>query len=581
MKVQKKNCQDTSIIRFAEEELCRYFEKMFQDDISENTEIILVLEAAGFRYDGYEVTEKARQKIQVRACTERGLLHGVYALLKELGCNFLFPGRQRERIPEHGSWPRFDRIAIRREPWLEYRGLCLYNTVKKTEQKTLDALDWMAKNGFNFLMSSIHREDDTGCGEYGHAILWDEIGKKMMPELKKRGIVLDMSEHSTNYYFPSEKLFEQHPEWFALVNGKRAPGQICYSNPNAVEAYGNALADFARENGGFEFMGIWPLDGGGYCECEKCSDPQTIFKANVKIAAKIRKVRPELTVEHLAYTPQSFARPKEKMPDNMCVLVCSVRDKIAYEWVLASKEAGGAFYFDYMTADHYRYRANVVMNPIYCREMVNMLAGYGFRGAVSLYLPVDCWFQASLNLWYLSELYYDPMQPLQKLHRKLALQLFGKEVLEEGGLVLKEIGESLSDGCLWSGYSHAYDWYCEHITGRSSELDRIHAERFDEVCGQILAVLSGMEADAGKEYQKNIVRMKQYVELQELYYHGVDLFDADRDTPERAEPYFKRLSELEKENDAPFISEEYARWRITGRDSIFDPEKTNQFQAQA
>lgn len=113
MKVQKKNCQDTSIIRFAEEELCRYFEKMFQDDISENTEIILVLEAAGFRYDGYEVTEKARQKIQVRACTERGLLHGVYALLKELGCNFLFPGRQRERIPEHGSWPRFDRIAIR------------------------------------------------------------------------------------------------------------------------------------------------------------------------------------------------------------------------------------------------------------------------------------------------------------------------------------------------------------------------------------------------------------------------------------------------------------------------------------
>lgn len=382
-------------------------------------------------------------------------MHGVYALLKELGCNFLFPGRQRERIPEYGGWPRFDRIAIRREPWLEYRGLCLYNTVKKTEQKTLDALDWMAKNGFNFLMSSIHREDDTGCGKYGHAILWDEIGEKMMPELKKRGIVLDMSEHSTNYYFPSEKLFEQHPEWFALVNGKRAAGQICYSNPDAVEAYGNALADFTRENGDFEFMGIWPPDGGGYCECEKCRDPQTIFKANVKIAAKIRKVRSELTVEHLAYTPQSFPRPKEKMPENMCVLVCSVRDKIAHEWALASKETGGAFYFDYMTADHYRYRANVVMNPIYCREMVNMLAGYGFRGAVSLYLPVDCWFQTSLNLWYLSELYYDPVKP-------------ARELLEEGALVLEEVSENLSDCCLWSGYSHAHDWYCEHITGRDS-----------------------------------------------------------------------------------------------------------------
>lgn len=72
MKVQKKNCQDTSIIRFAEEELCRYFEKMFQDDILQDTEVILILEASGFRYDGYEVMEKARQKIQVCACTERG-----------------------------------------------------------------------------------------------------------------------------------------------------------------------------------------------------------------------------------------------------------------------------------------------------------------------------------------------------------------------------------------------------------------------------------------------------------------------------------------------------------------------------
>lgn len=565
---------------FAGEELCRYLGKMFPHDVQEQMEVTFVLETSGFRYDGYEVTESEPQKIELRAGMERGLLYGVYALLKELGCSFLFPGEQRERIPEHESWPCTERIEIRREPWLEYRGVCLYNTVKETEQKSLDAVDWMAKNGFNFLLTSIHKEDDTGCGEYGHAIRWDEIGDGMMPELNKRGIVLDMSEHSTNYHFPPEKLFPQHPEWFAMVDGKRAPGQICYSNSDVVEAYGNALAQFACQNSGFEFMGVWPLDGGGYCECEKCRDPQTIFRANVKIAAKIQKVRPELTVEHLAYTPQSFPRPEEKMPENMCVLVCSVRDKVAYEWALASKDAQGAFYFDYMTADHYRYKANVVVNPVYCRETVNMLAGYGFRGAVSLYLPVDCWFQASLNLWYLSELYHDPAQPLENLHRKLALQLFGRRDLEKGEWVLKQIGEELSDRCIWSGFPNAYDWYCEHITGRNRELDAVHAKRFDEVCRQILEILSELENGGTEEYQKNIARMRQYVELQQLYYHSIDLFDADRDTPERARPYFERLSELKREEDTPFISEKYARWRITRRDNIFAPEKVNLFQAQ-
>lgn len=567
---------DCAISSFARNELEHYLSEIFPPDALENYTFMLKRTETGLRYDGYRIRQKS-SCIAVEACQERGLLHGVYALLRRLGCSFLFPGKARQSVPQLKRWPFTDGFSMQEEPWLEYRGICFYNTTKNTLSKTQDAIDWMAKNGFNFLLTSIHRNDDTGCGD--HAILWDEIGEQLLPELQKRGIVLDMSEHSTDYYFPKEKVFSEHPEWFALTDGKRSPGQICYSNQNAVEAYGNALAAFAKDKPWFQFMGIWPLDGGGYCTCEHCQDPETIFRANRVIAEKLRKVRPDLTVEHLAYTPQSFARPSEPMPDNMSVLVCHVRDQVAYEWGLHARHARGAFYFDYMTGDHYRYRSNVILNPAYCRDTVKALISYGYRGIVSLYLPVDCWFIPSLNYWYLSRLYYNPGEKLHTMHRQLAEELFGMAGAEKGAKVLSEISEDLLEPSLWNGMSHNHEWYCEHITNRCTALDRVNGQVIDTSYHSLKEKLTELFSEVDSNHRSNVKWMQDFVELQRLYYHCVDQYDGDRDGQERAEPYFQKLKELEAQTDSPFISEQYARWRVTGRDNIFDPEKVNLFVA--
>lgn len=571
-KMEKK--ADCAIISFASAELEHYLSEMFPQEVLREKVFSLELLKDGIRFDGYHIHEDGG-RVTIEAGIERGLLHGVYALLRRLGCSFLFPGKTRQYVPHLQKWPLDDGFSMKAEPWLEYRGICFYNTTKETLDKTQDAIDWMAKNGFNFLMTSIHRKDDTGCGH--HAILWDEIGDVLLPELQKRGIAIDMSEHSTDYYFPKEKVFLEHPEWFALVDGKRSPGQICYSNLDAVEAYGNALAQFAEDKPWFQFMGIWPLDGGGYCECEKCKDPETIFKANRIIAKKLQKVRPDLSVEHLAYTPQSFARPSEAMPDNMCVLVCHVRDAVAYEWAVCAKPAQGAFYFDYMTGDHYRYRSDVILNPGYCRDTVKTLISYGYRGVVSLYLPVDCWFVPSLNYWYLSHLYYDPAAKMCTLHRELACELFGTGGAVKGARVLEKIAEELLEPSLWNGMAHNHEWFCEHITNRCAALDRENGQRIDEICADLKAELTEIRSEAEPVYQKNAEWMLDFVELQQLYYHCVDQYDADHDTRERAEPYFEKLKQLEKETDSPFIPEQYARWRVTGRDNIFAPGNVNPF----
>ena len=567
---------DHIISSFACTELEGYLSEMFPAEVLAKRSFVLKLIGEGLRFDGYRIRQEG-ERITLEACQERGLLHGVYALLRRLGCSFLFPGRTRQTVPHLNRWPLEDGFLFQKEPWLEYRGICFYHTIHDTLEQTRDAIDWMAKNGFNFLLTSIHRKDDTGCGD--HAILWDEIGDQLLPEVQKRGIVLDMSEHSTDYYFPKETVFSEHPEWFALVDGKRSPGQICYSNQDAVEAYGTALAEFAKDKPWFQFLGIWPLDGGGYCECAQCRDKETIFKANRVIAEKLHRVRPDLTVEHLAYTPQSFARPSQAMPENMSVLVCHVRDQVAYEWAQCAQSSQGAFYFDYMTGDHYRYRSDVILNPGYCRNTVKTLVSYGFRGVVSLYLPLDCWFVPSLNYWYLARLYDDPAADLHTLHGQLAEELFGLAGAEKGAEVLRQITEDLLEPSLWNGMAHSPEWFCEHITNRCKALDEENAKRVDAICADLRKQLSELLHSGTSKQRQNAGWLLEFVELQQLYFHGVDQYDAAYDTKERAEPYFQKLRELEQKADSPFISEQYARWRVTGRDNIFDPKSVNPFEA--
>ena len=56
--------------------------------------------------------------------------------------------------------------------------------------------------------------------------------------------------------------------------------------------------------------------------------------------------------------------------------------------------------------------------------------------------------------------------------------------------------------------------------------------------------------------------------MQDSFCETVDQYCLERDTPDRVEPYLALIRELEQEPDSPFISEKYARWRITGRDNI-------------
>lgn len=575
--------QEFRIIQFAQSELTRYLSYIPTEkgiaELEETEEIWVLFELpeAPLRYDGYEIFLTGDGRIHLRANTARGILHACYELLRQADFDFTFPGEQRQEIPQKADISTLSgRLSVRREPWLEYRGICLYHTTRQTLKETLETVDWMAKNGYNFLMTSIHRDDDTMQGD--HAILWDEIGDVLLPELQKRGIVIDMSEHSTDWFFPRKELFGKYPEWFSLKDGRRQPYQICYSSQEAVEAYGDSLARFAADKPWIQFLGIWPLDGGDYCECQACQDRLAIYRAGVRIAGKIKKVRPDLAVEYLAYTPQSFSRPPRQIPDNMSVLVCSVRGRTAYEWACRAKDSQGAFYFDYGTGDHYRMRSNLKLDPDYSRETVNAMASYGFRGMLSLWLPVTCWWQACINYWYLKEFYYNPCADVSELTRRLAENLFGEHRGESMAGLLMEVYHKLQDGNLWNGSYQGHEWYWEHILNRNEALDKLHLQIYEDTWNSIMGRMKE-EQPENPYHRRQLGLLKEYLTLQRLYYRQVDSYRAETGTQDQAEAYFEELKRCSEDTDNPFISESYARWRITGRDNILIPGQECAYEA--
>ncbi|MGY8719774.1 MAG: DUF4838 domain-containing protein, partial [Verrucomicrobiia bacterium] len=111
----------------------------------------------------------------------------------------------------------------------------------------------------------------------------------------------------------NDESFKTHPEWFALVNGKRRPPQLCTTHPEVID---RMVAHVL--NGKQDIRHISPSDGGGFCECERCRaldvpgllsyDGKTvqlsdrIFTYANEIARRVREANPEKGCGMFAYT---------------------------------------------------------------------------------------------------------------------------------------------------------------------------------------------------------------------------------------------------------------------------------------
>ena len=151
--------------------------------------------------------------------------------------------------------------------------------------------------------------------------------------------------HSFHHYVP-ESLFDRHPEWFSLVNGKRTKGkkssQLCVSNMQLRNHIEKKLREYIRKNRkqarekGFLPAKVYDLshnDGGNskMCQCPECSKIRAKYGSDSglmldfinDIAQRIEKDYPDIRLSMLAYneaiTPPTAIKPRGNVVVTYCM----------------------------------------------------------------------------------------------------------------------------------------------------------------------------------------------------------------------------------------------------------------------
>lgn len=143
-------------------------------------------------------------------------------------------------------------------------------------------------------------------------------------------------------FVDAEKYFDAHPEWYALINGKRTrKGQLCHSNGEMRKhLLGEVLAklEARKKSGGMKILNLSYLDNTRFCTCKGCKSLRKKY-GDAKIGPAldianfvgkaIEKDHPDVKVVTLAYWDWREMPPKipEPMNANVYVRLCQNGNK--------------------------------------------------------------------------------------------------------------------------------------------------------------------------------------------------------------------------------------------------------------
>ncbi len=77
--------------------------------------------------------------------------------------------------------------------------------------------------------------------------------------------------HSFEGLVPPATYFEKHPEYYALINGKRNPAQLCLTHPDVLKIVIEHLHKIIPAKPGAKYWSVSQNDNSYYCTCDTCS----------------------------------------------------------------------------------------------------------------------------------------------------------------------------------------------------------------------------------------------------------------------------------------------------------------------
>jgi hypothetical protein len=222
----------------------------------------------------------------------KGILYGVYTFLeKYLGCRMYSP---KVKVVPKQSRIALGKIDDLQVPVIEFRDTH-YRVTWSPEY-----IDW-------------HKLDHD---EHGNRTDWG------------------MWVHTFNALVPPETYYEEHPEYFAMVNGERIPTQLCLTNPAVLEITIQNLRKKIAQKPEAKYWSVSQNDNRNFCACDKCKAIDD-FEGSpsgsiIQFVNRVADEFPQKIISTLAYEYGRKAPRTLKPRDNVNIMLCSIeinRDK--------------------------------------------------------------------------------------------------------------------------------------------------------------------------------------------------------------------------------------------------------------
>ncbi|UCH34865.1 MAG: DUF4838 domain-containing protein, partial [Armatimonadota bacterium] len=320
--------------------------------------------------------------------------------------------------------------------------------------------------------------------------------------------------HTFNQLVPPSEYFDDHPEYFSLLDGVRTPRQLCLTNSEVIRIATDRVLDVLEANPHTEIIEVSPNDGGAHCLCPACSaldakngSPSGSLITFVNhIAEAVEKDHPRVWISTLAYLDTVDAPQKVRPRENVIVRLCN--DLHSWRYPLCDFAAA-----PYPESERYR-RAIIGWSKIadhlsiwdytvnfshYLAPMPNMhviapsvwfyidhnVKGIMFQGAYQSpgaeRMEMRCWVMAKL-LW-------DPSRDVERLTQDFIWGYYGKaapaiaeyyELLEQAG---RERGQIINEKAIGIRYPMDSEFLSREFLDQATVLfDRAEAAaRSDEV----------------------------------------------------------------------------------------------------
>ena len=262
-------------------------------------ELGVAINFAALGAEGY-VLRTVAQRLVIAGGNQRGNLYGVYGLLGDhLGCRWYTV--DLARIPQSSRLAvgPLDETVV---PPLEYREILM--------SECYDG-DWAARNRVNGLSSQLRERHGGGEGVWGV--------------------------HTFYRWVPPERCFAAHPEYFSLIDGRRAGSgaQLCLANPEVFALVLAGVRQAMHDYPQYTAYSVSQNDCAGPCQCDACqaiarregSEMGPVLDFVNRIADAVQDEFPDKYISTLAYQytrkPPKTLRPHRNVVVQLCSIECN------------------------------------------------------------------------------------------------------------------------------------------------------------------------------------------------------------------------------------------------------------------